>query len=179
MRAWFGSHPIAGGALAGLAWGLAMRGWMRFISTSPEFTWEGTGFILGASTIVGTVLGLAFLRRESGGGGWWRLGGLSVLLLGVGAGGVMIPSVLFGAIAFGKTRWAPALRAVLGLLAVAVQAAVFLTLEELPAGRAFPALVTYAGLITFEAWAVSVVFRPAKDRSSPSDPTVAAVPSAT
>jgi hypothetical protein len=47
-----------------------MRGWMRFISTNPDFPWVGTGFVLGASTIVGTMLGLAFLRRESGGGGW-------------------------------------------------------------------------------------------------------------
>jgi hypothetical protein len=164
MTTWFRHHPVVGGAAAGLAWGLAMRGWMRFISTHPEFTWAGTGFIVGSSATVGAMLGLAFLRREAGGRGWWRLSGLSVLLLGVGAGGVMIPSVLLGAIAFGRTRWAPAVRALFAVLAVAVQATFFLEAEErLPPARAFPALVAYAGLITFEAWAVSIVFRPSSE----------------
>ena len=87
-------HPVVTGALLGLSWGIAMRIWMRFISTDPEFTWSGTGYILGATTLAGLLLGLGWARRAKAKGNWWRLTGLSMLPLGVAAGGVMIPSVV-------------------------------------------------------------------------------------
>ncbi|HEY6628612.1 MAG TPA: hypothetical protein VI193_06505, partial [Acidimicrobiia bacterium] len=85
-------HPVVKGALLGLSWGIAMRVWMRFITTNPEFTWTGTGYILGATTLAGMLLGLGWARRAKAKGNWWRLTGLSMLPLGVAAGGVMIPS---------------------------------------------------------------------------------------
>jgi hypothetical protein len=161
MRVTFMRHPIwmAGGL--GLAWGVMMRVWMRFVSTDPEFSWSGTGFILGASTAVGLMMGLAWLRRERRGRGWWRLTGLASLLVGGGAGSVMVPSFLLGALAFGRTPWRRTARVGLALVAAAFQVVVFATAEEaLPIGRAVVAYPWYAAMITFEAWAVSIVFRP-------------------
>ena len=33
---------LVGGLVGGLLWGALARVWMRFISTDPEFTWDGT-----------------------------------------------------------------------------------------------------------------------------------------
>ena len=78
------------GAVFGFTWGAVLRGWMRFITTNPEFSWSGTLMIVGVSAIAGAVLGLARHRRLSGGVGWWRYSILALLLLG-GAGSVMWP----------------------------------------------------------------------------------------
>ncbi len=91
------------GAGIGLLWGVVLRLWMRFIAVTPEFSASGTGFILGASLIVGAALGWARYRRQAGGRGWWRLTMLSLLLLGAG-GAVMWPSVVLGAVAIGRRR---------------------------------------------------------------------------
>ena len=121
----FRFHPVVRGALLGLSWGIAMRIWMRFISTSPEFTWSGTGYILGATTLAGMLLGLGWARRAKAKGNWWRLTGLSMLPLGVAAGGVMIPSVFLGALALGRKNWHKAVRGVLLGIAVGFQVFAF------------------------------------------------------
>src|SRR3954454_7152387 len=59
------------GAAVGAAYGVALRAWMRLVSTDPDFTWSGTGYIVGAFTVLGAMVGLATAgrRRE-----WrWRL----------------------------------------------------------------------------------------------------------
>lgn len=158
-------HPVIFGASAGLLWGAIMRVWMRFISTNPEFSWSGTLFILGASVIAGSVLGLARKRRAVGGVGWWRLSVLSLFLLGAG-GAVMWPSVIAGAAAIGRPRprW---LRASLAVVAFAVQAVVLRSVfddNRMMSGLAEVAAVAgYAPLITIEAWAFSVAFTPSMD----------------
>lgn len=159
-------HPVIVGASAGLLWGILMRLWMRFISTSPEFSWSGTLFIVGASVIVGSLLGLARRRRAIGGVGWWRSSILSLLLLGAG-GAVMWPSVIAGAVAFGRPRprW---LRVGLAIVAVSVQAMVLRAVFEdnrMMSGLAEVAAVAwYVPLITVEAWGFSVVFAPSISR---------------
>lgn len=155
-------HPTVMGAILGLLWGVAMRGWMRFISTDPEFSWSGTLFILGAAVIVGSLLGFARHRRARGGIGWWRLSMMSLLLLGAG-GAVMWPSVALGAIAFGRARprW---LRPLLAVGALAAQIPVIqgtvldnsrFTLIEMAI-----AIAWYLPLLTAEAWGFAVVFQP-------------------
>ncbi|MEX2280402.1 MAG: hypothetical protein WEA76_09990 [Acidimicrobiia bacterium] len=161
-------HPILFGAFFGLAWGVAMRAWMRFISASPEFSWEGTLFILGASVICGTVLGLAWHRRAVGGAGWWRLSFGSLALLGAG-GAVMWPAVILGAIALGRPR--PAwLRGVLGVGAIASQIPVIGGIADnwrFDVGDVVLASVWYAPMLAFEMWAFSVAFRPSIDGNRP------------
>jgi hypothetical protein len=152
-------HPVAGGFFLGLTWGVVIRVWMRFISTDPEFSWSGTGYIVGAATVVGTLLGVAALRRLRGGRGWWRLNGLAVLALGAAAGAVMIPSVLLAGLAIGRRTWRRWLRLVLILVATGAQVFLFPT-GDLPKGRQIPALLWYAVLIGAEALATAIVFLP-------------------
>jgi hypothetical protein len=108
------------GAGLGFLWGVAARLWMRFISTNPEFTWSGTGYIVLAPTLIAVLLGVAVAARRRGGKGWARAAvripaGLSVLLLGVGAGVLMVPSIVLGGLALFRSRYPWALRAVLAL----------------------------------------------------------------
>jgi hypothetical protein len=105
------------GAVLGLGWGVAARAWMRLIATDPEFSCSGTGYILGACTVVGLLLGAAEASRRRGAMGWWRATGASALLLGVGAGMIVLPTALLGGLAAGRRRWHPAIRAVLALVA--------------------------------------------------------------
>jgi hypothetical protein len=159
------AHPILAGAGIGLAWGVAMRLWMRYISTNPEFSWSGTLFILGAATIAGAVLGLARLRRRQGGMGWWRFSFLALLLLGAG-GAVMWPSVTLGAIALGRKRPA-GLMSILLLGAVAAQVPVVqdAVLDNWRFGLTDQILATvwYVPMISVEAWGFSVAFAPRLD----------------
>lgn len=158
-------RPVVAGATIGLAWGIAMRAWMRFISTDPEFSWSGTMFILGASVTVGTLLGVARHRRRAGGSGWWRLSALSLLLLGAG-GAVMWPGVLLGAVAIGRPR-PKALKIVLGLAAVATQVPVLQGVINdnwrMSAVEAAIAVIWYAPMIALEAWGFATPFTPSID----------------
>jgi hypothetical protein len=155
-----GRHPIVVGALGGMTWGAVLRGWMRFISTHPEFSWSGTLFIVGASTLVGLVLGIAWWRWRAGGRGWWRLWGLATLPVFAGAGVVMLPSVLVGAVGIGRTHWPRGARLGLLGLAIGAQYAFFAgTAEGFPRGRLVPALVWYTVMIGIETWAFSTLFR--------------------
>lgn len=150
------------GAGAGMAWGVLLRLWMRLVSTDPEFTWTGTGMILGFATLAGALLGVAAARRRLGRRGWWRLNGLAILGLGLGAGIVMLPSVLLGGLALGRTTWNRWARMALAAAAVAVQVLVFTqeSLGDFSLPRVIAAFGSYAVLLGTEAWAASIVFRP-------------------
>lgn len=167
MTTLLGRRPIVAGAVIGLSWGVAMRAWMRYVSTDREFSWSGTLFILGASVIAGTVLGIARHRRRAGGSGWWRLSLASLLLLGAG-GAVMWPAVILGAIAIGRPR-PVALRWLLGLGAAATQVPV-ITGAILDNWRFSPtdkvlATAWYLPMLALEAAAFSVAFAPAVEGS--------------
>ncbi|MDX1449094.1 MAG: hypothetical protein R3246_08535 [Acidimicrobiia bacterium] len=157
------------GAGAGLAWGIAMRAWMRYISVQPEFTWSGTLFILGASTIMGTALGFAWHRRAVGGVGWWRLAALTLILVGAG-GAVMWPAVIFGGLALGRP-WKPWIRVSLGAIAVGSQFPVITGIADnwkFGFIQIVFATLMYVPLLFAETWAFSVVFRPSKsERPTP------------
>jgi hypothetical protein len=157
---------LAGGGL-GLGWGFAARAWMRLVSTDPEFSWSGTGYILGACTVVGLLLGAAEAGRRRGAMGWWRASGASALLLGVGAGMIVLPTALLGGLAVGRRRWHPAARAVLALAAavpaVLVARDVWGTAPPLRGGLA---VAVWAALVVTLVLAFSVPFRP----PAPSDP---------
>jgi hypothetical protein len=153
-------HLVGLGAVFGVTWGAVLRGWMRFITTSPEFSWSGTLLIVVGSGIVGAMLGFARHRRNVGGIGWWRVNVLFLLLLG-GAGSVMWPSVILGGIAFARPRprWLRIGTAVLATVIqiplvseVAVQNPLFTPAEVVVA------IAWYVVMLTIEAWAFSVVF---------------------
>ncbi|HKX76082.1 MAG TPA: hypothetical protein VJR05_11920 [Acidimicrobiia bacterium] len=153
-------HPIWTGAIAGCLWGVLMRLWMRYIATRPEFSWSGTGYIIGASTLVGLCLGVAWWRWRLGRGNWWRLWGPVMLLLGVGAGAIMIPAVLLGGLGWGRTGWPRWLR--LSLVAASMGAVTAVVAGDTRADRRVIATLVFLALLTVEIWAASVIFRPSR-----------------
>ena len=149
--------------MLGFSWGVVIRLWMRYISTDPEFSWSGTGYIVGAATVVGTLLGVAVYRRSLAKGNWWRLNGLAVLALGVAAGGVMIPTVLVGGLAIGRRRWPIWLRAFLLVLGFGVQVMFFAGASgDFPRGRFATGMAAYAVMLGLETWAASIPFLPSR-----------------
>jgi hypothetical protein len=109
---------IATGALLGLAWGILARAWMRLISTTPEFTWSGTLFILALTTVTGTSLATVEALRRSGKGWWRHLLGIPALLLFASQGILMAPMALLGGLALSGRgpRW---IRLTVAALAIA------------------------------------------------------------
>lgn len=152
---------LLAGAVLGLLWGVGMRAWMRFISTDPEFSWSGTLFIVGATTIAGTLTGLAYHRWQVGRGPWWRLLAFSYLPLGTAAGSVMLPTFVIGGIAWGRTRWPLWVRVLLGLIALGFQFfAFFGGVSDFPSGREALGVAIYAVFLGIETWAFSIMARP-------------------
>ncbi len=113
-----GWRLVAYGLLGGVAWGVAARGWMRYISDNPEFSWSGTLLILGWAALAGTAFaGVELLRRR--GARLWRLL-VAVPALGMFAspGVLMAPTaVMWGLAVTGRGgRWVRLPAALLGLV---------------------------------------------------------------
>lgn len=113
---------IATGLLAGAAWGIVARVWMRFISAAPEFTLNGTLGVIGIFAVFGLGQALAAVARRDR----WRRGGrlaargvalATTLPLGLAAGALMLPSTILAAVALARMRMRPRLRLVLALAA--------------------------------------------------------------
>jgi hypothetical protein len=88
------------GFALGLAWGAAARVWMRLIATDPEFSWSGTGMILGSCAIGGLILGFLAGARAAGWSRRWRALGLVCLVIFAGPGVVFLPAYLLGGLLF-------------------------------------------------------------------------------
>lgn len=163
-------HPIISGALGGLLWGVLMRLWMRFVSTDPEFTWSGTGFILGAALIAGLGLGSAYALSRKTRAGWWRLFGLSVILLGGGAGIIMIPGVILGGLAFARRNWPKAVRVSLWVVASGGTIALIGLSSDDTFGpiKTTASMAIFAVLHTIEMAAIGIAFQ--ETRLSPLSP---------
>ena len=157
----WGRHPIISGAIGGLLWGVLMRLWMRFISTDPEFTWSGTGFILAAALLAGLGLGTAYALSRRGHRGWWRLFALPLILLGAGAGSIMLPGTIIGGLAFGHRNWPRVVRIALATVAIGGTLALIGLTSEDGFGpiKTGIALTSFAVLYTIEMAAASIAFR--------------------
>jgi hypothetical protein len=114
---------LGGGVLGALA-----RSWMRLISTEPEFTWAGSLFITIAFAVFGLGQAISWTARRRS---WRRPGVTAARVVGTvfglaifgGAGSLMLPTVLFGALAAWRTDWARLGRVLAAI--VALPAAVF------------------------------------------------------
>lgn len=96
----------------GLLWGVVARVWMRLIATEPEFSWAGTGMILGSTAIGGLALGFLHGARKAGWSPAWRLVGLWWLLVFAGPGIVFLPVFLLGGLLRRHRGWQQAVGAV-------------------------------------------------------------------
>ncbi|MBI4932643.1 MAG: hypothetical protein HY828_02120 [Actinobacteria bacterium] len=94
----------------GASLGIAARAWMRLISTDPEFTWNGTIFIVLGFTVFGFAQGVALAVRRATERRWIvttarTFGFVGTLPLFVAAGGIMMPTVIFGGLARHRVDW--------------------------------------------------------------------------
>ena len=117
------SQTMVVGLFGGLVLGVLARAWMRFISEDPQFTWNGTLFIVGGFAVFGLTQSLVAVAR----GRVARrrtltvvraIGGIATLPLFVAAGAVMFPTVLGAGLAIARTEWRRATRAVCAVVAL-------------------------------------------------------------
>ena len=106
---------LAIGLLGGFALGVVARAWMRLISEDPEFTWNGTIFIVGGFTLFGLTQSIvAVARRRTT--RWWKLtgvrtiGAIGMLPLFVAAGSLMFPTVAGCGLASARPEWPKVVR---------------------------------------------------------------------
>ena len=168
--------PVLLGGIAGLTWGVVARLWMRFISRQPEFSWGGTGIILGAAALAGLSLGLAHRLRAGGARRWWRLLGLGTVFLAFGAGTIMVPTVILWGLAMARRRWPSAIRVALWTAGMVAQVLLVLPALELGTVQLSVAVVWYTCLLLTEAWALSVVFSPSTARVRSAEAVVTLLP---
>ena len=110
--------PAAGGTL-----GVVARVWMRLITEDPEFTWNGTVFIVIAFALTGFGCSVAWAVRTAG----WRRRGTAARIVGavltlplfVGAGVLMMPTVVGGSLARWRADWPRWARGVAAVVAAA------------------------------------------------------------
>jgi hypothetical protein len=114
---------VAAGLIGGFALGVIARGWMRLIAEDPEFTWSGTIFIVAAFTIFGLSQSIVAGVRRRARRRWTltivRVGGaIGFMPLFVGAGAIMLPTVVGGGLAVARKDWGRVPRAICVVLAL-------------------------------------------------------------
>jgi hypothetical protein len=156
------------GAL-GFLYGAAIRAWMRLVSDNPEFTWEGTIFIVGAFTITFTLCGLVSGGRARGWKGLLLPARAVTLVVALscfmGAGVVMLPTIVPAALALARTDWPRWLR--LGLGGIGLLTTLMIVAGgpgELGWARLAIAYALYLGLVCVEVRVLSEPFRPSVGR---------------
>ena len=101
---------LATGLFGGLILGVVARAWMRLISDDPQFTWSGTVFIVGGFTVFGFTQSVVAVVRRRGSRRWTLtivrvFGIIGLLPLFVGAGALMLPTVVAGGLAKARIEW--------------------------------------------------------------------------
>jgi len=101
---------IAAGLFGGALLGIIARAWMRLISDDPQFTWGGTIFIVGGFTVFGFTQSLVAVARRRQRRRWTLtivrvVGTIGMLPLFVGAGSLMLPTVVAGGLAKARVEW--------------------------------------------------------------------------
>ena len=122
------ARALATGVLGGFGLGVVARAWMRFVTTTPEFTWNGTMFIVVGFTIFGlaqtaSLLGRRRARRTAVRRAARVVGAIGLVPLFGAAGGMMLPTVVGGGFAVARTEW-PKTARVIALLVAAVPVSV-------------------------------------------------------
>ena len=115
---------LAIGLFGGAVLGIAARAWMRLIADDPEFTWGGTIFIVMAFTIFGFTQSIGAVARRRTRRRWTLtiarvIGTVGLLPLFVGAGALMLPTVVGGGLALARVEWHRVARGICLVLAAA------------------------------------------------------------
>jgi hypothetical protein len=147
-----------------MGYGIALRAWMRLVSESPEFSWNGTLFIVGAFTITGAFAGLVVGARRR----QWKALVIPIRFVAVvlslscfaGAGVVMLPTIVPGALALARKDWPQWVRRTLAVLSGLSVLIVFAGVDRLGELRAVVAIVTYMALVLVEIRIFSEAYRP-------------------
>ena len=113
--------------------GIVARWWMRLITDEPEFSWNGTIFIVGAFTVAATGHGLAWVARRADLGRRWTtpariVAAVLTLPIFVGAGAMMMPTVLCATLARERTDWPKSVRVIVALIALPAPASILVDL---------------------------------------------------
>ncbi len=173
------------GSAIGAAYGIALRGWMRLISTDPEFTWSGTGYIIGVFTVLGTMAGLATaVRHRSRGRTLLIVRGVGIVLsLGcfVAAGSAMLPTIVPAALGRARTDWYRPVRIALVSVgaATAVGVSLLVTMRDLGPARLAVGLVLYLALCCVEVEIIARLYAPSLPAGTLRRPRRAALVAAT
>jgi hypothetical protein len=101
---------LAAGLFGGFTLGVIARAWMRLIAEDPDVTWEGTIFIVLAFTLFGFTQSVAAVARRRTKRRWTLtaarlIGTIGFLPLFVGAGAIMLPTVVGGGFALARVEW--------------------------------------------------------------------------
>ena len=110
------------GLVVGTTLGALARGWMRLISNDPEFSWDGTLFIIGSFAVWGFAQGVVIGVRRITSRRWVvtlarAFGCLGMLPLFFGAGAIMAPTVILGGLAMHRKSWRSLARVLLAIVA--------------------------------------------------------------
>ena len=101
---------LAAGLLGGLTVGVIARAWMRLISDDPQFTWSGTIFIVGGFAVFGFTQSVVAIARRRARRRWTLtivrvIGTIGLMPLFIGAGALMLPTVVAGGLAKARVEW--------------------------------------------------------------------------
>lgn len=162
------------GLAVGIGYAACLRAWMRLVSTDPEFSWSGTGYILGAFAMLGAMAGLVTAGRRRGWGRalvGTRAAGI-ILSLGcfVAAGAFMLPTIVPAALGWSRTDWPRPVRTGLLLLGTVAAIAVVTTLPGLTLPRRLLAVVIYLMLCPVEVALTARLYAPRLPPGSPGPP---------
>jgi hypothetical protein len=142
---------IATATLGGFGLGVIARAWMRLIAEEPEFTVAGTVFVVLAFTIFGLTQSIAAIARQRA----LRRRTLTVARIAgvigfvplfIGAGALMLPTVVGGGLALWRIDWGRVPR---GLCALVGLGPVVLVGSQLVGsfGYSLRALIGFLGLL--------------------------------
>jgi hypothetical protein len=150
---------LAIGLFGGFALGVVARAWMRLIAEDPEFTWNGTMFIIVGFTLFGLTQSIvAVARRRTT--RWWKLtgvrtiGAVGMLPLFVAAGALMFPTVAGCGLASARSEWPKVIR---GLCLVAAAGPVLFVGTDLVGSFGW-SLRTLAGFVMMLAVYATIVW---------------------
>lgn len=163
-------RSMAIGLVVGAGYGACLRAWMRLVSTEPEFSWSGTGYIVGVFAVLGAMAGLVSAGRRRG---WGRLL-LGARVIGIvlsmgcflAAGLMMLPTIVPAALGWARSDWPRAVRAVLLVIGTGAAIFVVLTLPELAVSRRLLALVIYLLLCPVEVALMARLYAPSLPHGS-------------